>query len=70
MLPTSLPTRAPAGGGYATAWMTVASLAFIAASFNGCWPWINVFVFGQIFNSFNCRRLDQMLNVFEGLWRD
>ncbi|KAH9024010.1 hypothetical protein EDB83DRAFT_2230929 [Lactarius deliciosus] len=30
----------------------------------------NVFVFAQIFNSFNCRRLDQKLNVFEGLWRN
>ncbi|KAH9021986.1 cation transporting ATPase [Lactarius hengduanensis] len=30
----------------------------------------NVFVFSQIFNSFNCRRLDQKLNVFEGLWRN
>ncbi|KAI9437964.1 hypothetical protein H4582DRAFT_1775297, partial [Lactarius indigo] len=29
----------------------------------------NVFVFAQIFNSFNCRRLDQKLNVFEGMWR-
>ncbi|KAH9164442.1 cation-transporting P-type ATPase [Lactarius sanguifluus] len=30
----------------------------------------NVFVFTQIFNSFNCRRLDQKLNVFEGMWRN
>ncbi|KAH9174557.1 hypothetical protein EDB89DRAFT_1848806 [Lactarius sanguifluus] len=30
----------------------------------------NVFVFAQIFNSFNCCRLDQKLNVFEGLWRN
>ncbi|KAH9021985.1 hypothetical protein EDB84DRAFT_1511250 [Lactarius hengduanensis] len=30
----------------------------------------NVFVFAQIFNSFNCRRLDQKLNVFEGMWRN
>ncbi|KAH9052974.1 calcium-translocating P-type ATPase [Lactarius deliciosus] len=27
----------------------------------------NAFVFAQIFNSFNCRRLDQKLNVFEGM---
>ncbi|KAN0138924.1 calcium-translocating P-type ATPase [Lactarius tabidus] len=27
----------------------------------------NVFVFAQIFNSFNCRRLDRKLNVFEGM---
>jgi Ca2+-transporting ATPase len=26
----------------------------------------NTFVFAQIFNSFNCRRLDRKLNVFEG----
>jgi Ca2+-transporting ATPase len=26
----------------------------------------NAFVFAQIFNSFNCRRLDRKLNVFEG----
>ncbi|KAH9049396.1 hypothetical protein EDB84DRAFT_1672687 [Lactarius hengduanensis] len=30
----------------------------------------NVFVFAQIFNSFNCRRLGQKLNVFEGMWRN
>ena len=27
----------------------------------------NAFVFAQIFNSFNCRRLDRKLNVFEGI---
>ena len=27
----------------------------------------NAFVFAQIFNSFNCRRLDRKLNVFEGV---
>ena len=27
----------------------------------------NAFVFAQIFNSFNCRRLDKKLNVFEGI---
>jgi Ca2+-transporting ATPase len=27
----------------------------------------NAFVFAQIFNSFNCRRLDRHLNVFEGI---
>ena len=27
----------------------------------------NAFVFAQIFNSFNCRRLDKELNVFEGM---
>ncbi|KAH9168805.1 calcium-translocating P-type ATPase [Lactarius sanguifluus] len=27
----------------------------------------NAFVFAQIFNSFNCRRLDQKLNIFEGI---
>ncbi|KAH9033378.1 cation transporting ATPase, partial [Lactarius pseudohatsudake] len=27
----------------------------------------NVFVFAQIFNSFNCRRLDRKLNVFESV---
>ncbi|KAK7033038.1 calcium-transporting ATPase [Favolaschia claudopus] len=27
----------------------------------------NAFVFAQIFNSFNCRRLDRKLNIFEGL---
>jgi Ca2+-transporting ATPase len=27
----------------------------------------NAFVFAQIFNSFNCRRLDRKLNVFEGM---
>ena len=30
----------------------------------------NVFVFAQIFNSFNCRRLDRKLNVFEGIWKN
>ncbi|KAI0033543.1 hypothetical protein K488DRAFT_47506 [Vararia minispora EC-137] len=30
----------------------------------------NAFVFAQIFNSFNCRRLDRKLNVFEGLQRN
>ncbi|KAH9042862.1 cation-transporting P-type ATPase [Lactarius hengduanensis] len=30
----------------------------------------NVFVFAQIFKSFNCRRLDQKLNVFEGMWKN
>ncbi|EIW84082.1 calcium-translocating P-type ATPase [Coniophora puteana RWD-64-598 SS2] len=27
----------------------------------------NAFVFAQIFNSFNCRRLDRKLNIFEGM---
>jgi Ca2+-transporting ATPase len=27
----------------------------------------NMFVFAQIFNSFNCRRLDNKLNIFEGI---
>ena len=27
----------------------------------------NTFVFAQIFNSFNCRRLDKKLNIFEGI---
>ncbi|KAH9054210.1 calcium-translocating P-type ATPase [Lactarius vividus] len=27
----------------------------------------NVFVFAQVFNSFNCRRLDRKLSVFEGM---
>ncbi|OCH93080.1 calcium ATPase, partial [Obba rivulosa] len=27
----------------------------------------NIFVFAQIFNSFNCRRLDRRLNIFEGM---
>ncbi|KAI9449867.1 calcium-translocating P-type ATPase [Lactarius psammicola] len=27
----------------------------------------NAFVFAQIFNSFNCRRIDRKLNVFEGM---
>ncbi|KAI9437967.1 calcium-transporting ATPase [Lactarius indigo] len=27
----------------------------------------NVFVFAQVFNSFNCRRLDRKLNIFEGV---
>jgi Ca2+-transporting ATPase len=30
----------------------------------------NAFVFAQIFNSINCRRLDQHLNVFEGILRN
>lgn len=30
----------------------------------------NTFVFSQIFNSFNCRRLDQKLNVFEGMTKN
>ncbi|KAF8267736.1 hypothetical protein EI94DRAFT_1801308 [Lactarius quietus] len=30
----------------------------------------NVFVFAQIFNSFNCRRLDRKLNVFEGITKN
>ena len=30
----------------------------------------NAFVFAQIFNSVNCRRLDSKLNIFEGLWRN
>jgi P-type Ca2+ transporter type 2C len=28
----------------------------------------NIFVFAQIFNSFNSRRLDRKLNIFEGMW--
>jgi len=28
----------------------------------------NAFVFAQIFNSVNCRRLDSKLNIFEGMW--
>ncbi|KAH8978946.1 hypothetical protein EDB92DRAFT_1806951 [Lactarius akahatsu] len=30
----------------------------------------NMFVFMEIFNSVNCRRLDKKLNVFEGMWRN
>src|SRR6202011_289792 len=30
----------------------------------------NAFVFAQIFNSINCRRLDNKLNVFEGILRN
>jgi Ca2+-transporting ATPase len=30
----------------------------------------NVFVFAQIFNSFNCRRLDRKLNIFEGVLKN
>ncbi|KAH9167792.1 hypothetical protein EDB89DRAFT_1890307 [Lactarius sanguifluus] len=30
----------------------------------------NMFVFAEIFNSVNCRRLDKKLNVFEGMWRN
>ena len=30
----------------------------------------NAFVFAQIFNSFNCRRLDRALNIFEGIHRN
>ncbi|EPQ52794.1 Ca-transporting ATPase [Gloeophyllum trabeum ATCC 11539] len=30
----------------------------------------NIFVFAQIFNSINCRRLDRKLNVFEGVTRN
>lgn len=30
----------------------------------------NAFVFAQIFNSVNCRRLDRKLNIFEGLTRN
>lgn len=30
----------------------------------------NVFVFCQIFNQINCRRLDRHLNCFEGFWRN
>jgi P-type Ca2+ transporter type 2C len=28
----------------------------------------NIFVFAQIFHSFNSRRLDRKLNIFEGMW--
>ena len=31
---------------------------------------LNAFVFAQIFNSFNCRRLDRKLNVFEGMTKN
>jgi Ca2+-transporting ATPase len=30
----------------------------------------NIFVFAQLFNSFNCRRLDNRLNIFEGMTRN
>jgi len=30
----------------------------------------NTFVFAQIFNSINCRRLDNRLNIFEGIFRN
>ncbi|KAG6837246.1 hypothetical protein H0H93_012641 [Arthromyces matolae] len=30
----------------------------------------NAFVFAQIFNSFNCRRLDRKLNIFEGMLKN
>ncbi|RDB25860.1 Calcium-transporting ATPase 2 [Hypsizygus marmoreus] len=30
----------------------------------------NAFVFAQIFNSVNCRRLDRKLNIFEGIFRN
>ncbi|KAJ7773167.1 Ca-transporting ATPase, partial [Mycena metata] len=30
----------------------------------------NTFVFAQIFNSFNCRRLDRKLNIFEGVLKN
>ena len=30
----------------------------------------NTFVFAQIFNSINCRRLDNKLNIFEGILRN
>ncbi|KAI5294819.1 hypothetical protein KEM52_003099 [Ascosphaera acerosa] len=30
----------------------------------------NVFVFMQIFNQYNCRRIDNKLNIFEGLWKN
>ncbi|KAF9000698.1 calcium-translocating P-type ATPase [Cyathus striatus] len=30
----------------------------------------NAFVFAQIFNSINCRRLDNKLNIFEGIFRN
>ena len=30
----------------------------------------NAFVFAQIFNSINCRRLDSKLNIFEGITRN
>lgn len=30
----------------------------------------NIFVFAQIFNSINCRRLDNGLNIFEGMYRN
>ncbi|KAJ7034956.1 Ca-transporting ATPase [Mycena alexandri] len=30
----------------------------------------NTFVFAQIFNSFNCRRLDRKLNIFEGILKN
>ncbi|OCH84089.1 calcium ATPase [Obba rivulosa] len=30
----------------------------------------NIFVFAQIFNSFNCRCLDKRLNIFEGMFRN
>jgi len=30
----------------------------------------NTFVFAQIFNSINCRRLDNRLNIFEGIFKN
>lgn len=30
----------------------------------------NAFVFAQIFNSINCRRLDSKLNIFEGILKN
>ena len=30
----------------------------------------NIFVFAQIFNSINCRRLDNRLNIFEGIFKN
>lgn len=30
----------------------------------------NIFVFAQIFNSINCRRLDNKLNIFEGIFNN
>jgi len=30
----------------------------------------NIFVFCQIFNSINCRRIDNKYNIFEGMWKN
>ncbi|KAF8896568.1 calcium-transporting ATPase [Infundibulicybe gibba] len=43
---------------------------FLGERFNCPNPRFNAFVFAQIFNSVNCRRLDKHLNIFEGITKN